>query len=263
MTNHICPKCKSINKTENKEKCPDCGVIYQKYNSSRKKAFDKTIRLIGERGLEYSDQEFKKLSVQFPDADTEKICKNYLNAINHALKLLSEGSSHDHFKKCREIFTALRDKQPNLKKVIVPYLYQLASKRSKLWKEEELNLATAAKEKVRKEEGGNVAIETEQPLPQKMPTSEAKNTGITNCKTCGEVVSKTAPVCPHCGEKAPELHIKCPRCKSMSIGLGTRGYKLGPASILGSIAIGPAMLLCGLAGRNKPMRVCLNCKHTW
>ena len=82
------------------------------------------------------------------------------------------------------------------------------------------------------------------------------NARVANCKACGKEVSKTAPACPHCGEQALDAQIKCPKCNSTNIALGKD-------SIAGTIAVGPTMLLYGMVGQNKPMRVCLHCKHEW
>ena len=233
MPKLICPKCKSTNETDNKDECPNCGILYERYIYSRNKSFAKAITTIGNRGLHCCSGEFGKVSSQFPE--TKKLCDNYQAAINTALENYREGNNE----KSQKIFTALLDKQPDLQKEIDPFLYVLKQR-----------IDDSDDDSKKKGNADNAA-------------NDVTNSGVTNCKTCGKEVSQTAPACPHCGEQAPGLHIKCPKCNSMDIGSGKRGYKLGPASLIGTFTIGPAMLLCGLAGRKKIMLVCLDCNHKW
>ena len=85
---------------------------------------------------------------------------------------------------------------------------------------------------------------------------------LTECKTCGKEVSKSAPTCPHCGQGLPGLHIKCPKCNSMNVGTGQQGFHLGKAAV-GGILLGPVGLLGGMLGRKKVKLICQACGHAW
>ncbi len=84
---------------------------------------------------------------------------------------------------------------------------------------------------------------------------------LTNCKTCGKEVSKTAPSCPHCGENFPGLLIKCEKCNSTDIVTDRKGFSFGKAGV-GAVIFLPLGLL-GMAGRKKTMFLCQSCGHRW
>ena len=246
MNNIICPKCKSPNNTDNEQECPNCGIIYKKYLYFRKNAFEDTIHTICGKGLDFSSEEFGKLSSRFPEL--KKICEKYVTVINTAREYFSDGN----YEKALKIFTALRKKQPDLDQAIAPFIVTIESNMESDKEEAESN--SAENSDVEETETNNFEEET---------TSEVENIGLIDCKACGNKVAKAAPLCPHCGVRAPGLHIRCPRCNSMNIGVGKRGYKPGVLSITGVFLVGPITLLGGFAGKNKLMLICQDCNNKW
>jgi len=77
----------------------------------------------------------------------------------------------------------------------------------------------------------------------------------TKCRTCGEMVSRTAEACPHCGEGLPGLEAACPQCGSEKFEVRKAGYSWGKA-----LALGP---LLGFIDKGKVVLRCRSCSHEW
>ena len=187
MNNIICPKCKSTNKTDNEQECPNCGIIYKKYLHLRKNAFEDTIHTICGKGLDFSSEEFEKLSSRFPEM--KKNCDQYLTAINTAKKDFSDGN----YERALKIFTALRKKQPGLDQAIAPFIVKIESNMESDKEETESNSA----ENLDSEENGTNNVEENTTVDRNKINEKDREKRIP-CPSCAERIKVEATLCPYC-----------------------------------------------------------------
>ncbi len=88
------------------------------------------------------------------------------------------------------------------------------------------------------------------------------SSNIVTCRSCGNPVARTAPVCPNCGDAYPGLIAKCPSCGSNRIRITPKGFSLGKAAT-GAIIAGPIGIAGGLHGRKDLSVICSNCHNSF
>lgn len=85
---------------------------------------------------------------------------------------------------------------------------------------------------------------------------------VLNCKTCRNVVSASAAICPHCGENFPTTIITCSKCGSSNIFIDKKGFSFLKA-LAGKALLGNAGLLGGFIGSNDIELNCKACGYVW
>jgi len=115
MDKNKCPKC-GAERQQDTQECQSCGVIYQRYQESLKKNFNKAITNISEKGLATAKNELEAVSEKFPNI--EMVCSNYISFIEMAIREHNKGN-HEVASK---MFSKLTDKKPELQKAVSIFL---------------------------------------------------------------------------------------------------------------------------------------------